>query len=279
MRDSKIQDIEIELLVRALQLRYDHDFSGYAPASFKRRVQALLMHSGLSSVSALTEKLLHDESFLPEVVGRLSVPVSEMFRDPEVFKALVTEVFPVLASYPHFNIWQAGCAHGEEVYSLAILLVEAGLYGRARIYATDISAKALDIAREGILPAREARQYSENYRRAGGRHTLSDYFHARYGHIKLDDALKRNIVFDTHNLATDGVFCEAHLILCRNVLIYFRPGLQQRVVRLFRDSLVRGGFLGLGTKETLAFSEDSQSFEPVAGVTSLYRLGSGHAGT
>ncbi len=272
MDASKLEDIEIELLIRALQARHGYDFSQYAPASFKRRVQGLLMHFGLGNVSQLTERILHEDGLVTEVVGRLSVPVSEFFRNPDTFATLVRDVFPVLASYPHINIWQAGCAHGEEVYSLAILLSEAGLYSRTQIYATDISAQALEQAREGIFPTRELNVYAQNYLRAGGRNTLSDYFHARYGHIKLDEELKRNVVFASHNLASDAVFCEAHLILCRNVLIYFQPPLQQRAVRLFRDSLVRGGFLCLGAKESLGNHESARGFSIVDARAALYRL-------
>lgn len=274
MNDARLQDLEIELLIRALQARHGYDFSQYASASFRRRVQNLLVHYQLTNISQLTERVLHDDSLLVEIIGRLSVPVSEFFRDPQTFATLRREVFPLLASYPHINIWQAGCAHGEEVYSLAILLSEAGLYERSRIYATDMSAQALEQAREGIYTTRELKLYAENYLQAGGRQTFSDYFHARYGHIKLDDALKRNVVFAQHNLASDAVFCEAHLILCRNVLIYFQPPLQQRVTALFRDSLVRGGFLCLGAKETLGAHEAARGFSVADRRASLYRLSS-----
>lgn len=277
MTDLRLQELEIDLLIRALQARHGYDFSQYAPASFKRRVQNLLTHYHFDNVSRLIELVLHDEEQITEIIGRLSVPVSEFFRDPATFATLAREVFPTLASYPHINIWQAGCAHGEEVYSLAILLSEAGLYERTRIYATDMSAQALDQAREGIFTSRDLKTYAQNYLDAGGRHTLSDYFHARYGHIKLDDALKRNVMFAQHNLASDAVFCEAHLILCRNVLIYFQPPLQQRVTGLFRDSLVRGGYLCLGSKETLGPYESSRAFALVDRRASLYRLQS-HGG-
>lgn len=277
MHESELQDIEIELFIRALKLRYGYDFSQYAPASFKRRVQSLLMHAKVARVSQLTDRLLHDEGFLPEVISRLSVPVSEMFRNPEAFRALAADVFPVLASHPRINIWQAGCANGEEVYSLAILLSEAGLYERARIYATDISPAALARAQEAIYPARDAKLYSENYLRAGGSGSLSDYFHADYGHVKLDEKLKRNVTFAQHNLAADGVFVEAQLILCRNVLIYFREPLQARVLTLFRDSLARGGFLCLGNKEMLELSPVAADFRRVETGVALYRR-LGHGG-
>jgi chemotaxis protein methyltransferase CheR len=273
-----VEDIEIDLFVEALRRRHGYDFSGYAQASFRRRVQNLVIHSGAANISQLTERILHNGVSITEVVNQLSVPVSEFFRDPPSFVTLLRSVFPVLASYPHINIWQAGCARGEEVYSLAILLEEAGLYERSRIWATDISEQSLETASEGIYPARELRQHAESYLQAGGKRTLSDYFHARYGHIKLDDALKRNVTFAPHNLAADGVFCEAHLILCRNVLIYFQPELQQRALGLFADSLVRGGFLCLGEKESMARHEIRDQFSIVDRRASLYRRSSGSHG-
>ncbi len=266
-------DVELELFVRALQLRHGYDFSGYARASLKRRVQSVAMASQCKTIGELTAKLIREDARLPSVIAGLSVPVSEMFRNPSVFKALVAEVFPVLASYPHINIWQAGCARGEEIYTLAILLEEAGLYERAQIYATDFNDSALALAQEGIFPVAEARTWSENYLAAGGQHSLSDYWHARYEHLKLDEKLKRNITFANHNLVADGVFCEAHLILCRNVLIYFTNPLQDRVLGLFRDSLVRGGYLMLGNKESLSFAPNAGEFTVLNARARIYRLG------
>lgn len=269
---SEPEDIEVEGFVRALQQRHGHDFSGYAPASLKRRLLHVVQSNGYQNLSELTGRMLRDDALVSEIVSGLSVPVSDMFRNPNVFASLRTEVFPVLASYPRINIWQAGCAHGEEVYSLAILLEEAGLYERSQIYATDFSDAALARAQEGIFAAKEARGYAANYLAAGGQRTLSDYYHARYEHIKLDGALKRNIHFANHNLAADGVFCEAHLILCRNVLIYFNNTLQNQVLGLFRDSLVRGGFLCLGNRESLDFAPAASAFIPVNAKARIYRL-------
>ncbi len=268
----EVEDIEVELFVRALQQRHGYDFSGYAPASLRRRLQSVVQKGGYESLSALTGRVLRDDAALPDIVSGLSVPVSEMFRNPGVFAVLREEVFPVLASYPRINIWQAGCAHGEEVYSLAILLQEAGLYERTQIYATDFSDAALARAQEGIFPIKDARSYSENYLAAGGSHTLSDYYHARYERIKLDSTLRRNIHFANHNLAADGVFCEAHLILCRNVMIYFNNTLQNQVLGLFRDSLVRGGFLCLGNRESLDFAPAAAAFTTVNAKARIYRL-------
>jgi chemotaxis protein methyltransferase CheR len=274
LADTALEDIEVELFVRALKLRYGYDFTQYAPASLKRRVLQLVHAHQTDTVSTLTARLLHHADFLPHVLEGLSVPVSEMFRDPDVFAALREQVFPVLASYPQINIWQAGCAHGQEVYSLAILLEEAGLYERTQIYATDFNESALRHAQEGIYPAREAQLWSRNYLAAGGSHTLADYYSARYEFIKLDQRLRRNVTFANHNLVTDEVFCEAHLVLCRNVLIYFSDPLQDRTLALFRDSLVRGGFLCLGTRESLDFAPSASDFTPVDAARRIYRLGS-----
>jgi chemotaxis protein methyltransferase CheR len=268
-----IEDIEVQLFVRAMQLRHGYDFSEYAPASLKRRVQQLVRTHGVASISELNSRVLHEDGFVTRVIEGLSVPVSEMFRDPPVFRALRDKVFPVLASYPEINIWQAGCAHGQEVYSLAILLEEAGLYDRSRIYATDFNDAALAIAADGIYATREARDWSRNYMEAGGSHSLSDYYSARYDFIKLDQRLRRNVTFFNHNLVTDEVFCEAHLILCRNVLIYFSNPLQDRTLGLFRDSLVRGGFLCLGTRENIDFSPAGASFTDVEHALRIYQVG------
>jgi len=269
--EPDLDDIELDLFVEALRRRHGHDLSQYARPSLKRRVQGLVRQHGLEHSGELTSRMLRHAAFLPQVIEGLSVPVSEMFRDPFVFAALRTKVFPTLASYPSINIWQAGCAHGEEVYSLAILLEEAGLYDRCQVYATDFSDAALARAREGIFPAREARAASLRYQQAGGSRTLADYYHARYDLVKLDAALCRNVVFANHNLATDGVFCEAHLILCRNVLIYFSNPLQDRTLALFADSLVRGGFLCLGTKENLALASAAINFATVDGPARIFR--------
>ncbi|MES2682259.1 MAG: CheR family methyltransferase [Pseudomonadota bacterium] len=272
VKRADIDDIEVDLFVRALQQRHGYDFSGYAPASLKRRLQNLVQSGDHESLSALTGRMLRNDALVPEIIAGLSVPVSEMFRNPGVFAVLRDEVLPLLASYPRINIWQAGCAHGEEVYSLAILLEEAGLYERSQIYATDFSDAALARAQEGIFPIKEARTYSENYLAAGGQRTLSDYYHARYERIKLDGNLRRNIHFANHNLTTDGVFCEAHLILCRNVLIYFNNTLQNQVLGLFRDSLVRGGFLCLGNRESIDFAPAASAFTALNAKARVFRL-------
>lgn len=270
MRED-IDDIEVDAFVQAMARRHGYDFTGYAPASLKRRVLGLAQTMQLDGVGALTARVLRDDALVPQVIAGLSVPVSEMFRNPSVFRKLREEVFPILASYPHINIWQAGCAHGQEVYSLAILLEEAGLYERCQIYATDFNDEALARAREGIFPVRDARQYTENYLAAGGCRSLSDYYHARYDFMKLDEGLRRRVTFANHNLVCDGVFCEAHLILCRNVLIYFADALQDRVLGLFRDSLVRGGFLCLGNRESISFAPRARALLPFDAALRIYR--------
>lgn len=271
MHASDRQDVEIELFQHALRLRHGYDFSGYAPASFKRRVLALQAAVEAPSVSRLTERLLHEDGFIREVIAKLSVPVSEMFRDPRTFRQLREEVMPRLATWPAINVWQAGCAHGEEVYSLAIVLRECGLYERAHIFATDFSDEALRRAEEGVYPLHEARLYSDNYLKSGGPGTLSDWFTARYNRIKLDESLRARVTFANHNLVSDGVFGEMQLVVCRNVLIYFGDELQERALGLFRDSLVHGGFLCLGSKETLAHTGVVGDFERLGREGSIYR--------
>ncbi len=271
MHASEIEDIEIALFRDALQLRYGYDFSGYAPASFKRRVLALRDAFGFRTVSHLTERLIHDEHLITEIIGKLSVPVSEMFRDPLMFKRLREEVAPMLATWPVINIWQAGCARGEEVYSLAILLRECGLYERCHIFATDFSDDALARAEEGIYPLKEARLYSENYLKSGGPGSLSDWITAGYERFRVDESLRENVTFANHNLVSDGVFGEMQLVVCRNVLIYFSDGLQDRALGLFRDSLVYGGFLCLGSRENLDYSAVAEHFEALPGRQSIYR--------
>lgn len=272
--ELELEAIELGLFVTALQQRHGYDFSQYAPASLKRRVRHLVQAHGTRTISALTSRLLHEADFLQPVLEGLSVPVSDMFRDPPVFQALREKVLPLLASYPRINIWQAGCAHGQEVYSLAILLEEAGLYERSQIYATDFNQAALQRAQEGIYPAKDAQSWSRNYQAAGGTHSLADYYSARYDFIKLDQRLRRNVIFANHNLVTDKVFCEAHLVLCRNVLIYFSNPLQERALGLFRDSLVRGGFLCLGLRESMDFAPTATDFSTVDDVLRLYRRAS-----
>lgn len=275
MRDEadtdNLETIEVDLFVEALLRRYGYDFRDYGRASLSRRIHNLVGRFEADNITDLTARILHAPERITEVIGALSVPVSEFFRDPETFRALRTQVFPLLASYPQITIWQAGCARGEEVYSLAILLKEAGLYSRCRIFATDISKASLRSAAEGIYPAAEMRDASRRYLESGGSESLSVHYHARYELAKLENGLIENVTFAEHNLATDGVFCEAHLILCRNVMIYFNDRLQARALGLFAESLVRGGFLCVGQRENL-LSEAAVAFQRLEGNVQLYKL-------
>lgn len=271
MQDDELYDIEVRLLLDALWLAYGYDFRDYSPPSLRRRIRQLPQAVGCGNVAEIIPRLLRDAALVPQLVHRISVPVSELFRDPGAFRAVVQVVLPLLASHPHINVWHAGCATGEEVYSLAILLEEAGLYDRCQIYATDFDEVSLRAAEAGVYSPEALRAAHKRYRDAGGRNSLSDYFHVRYGLAKAHDELRRNILFAQHNLVSDGVFCEAHLIVCRNVFIYFNAGLQCRVQKLFADTLVGGGFLWLGARESLASSSIRRSFVDADADQRLFR--------
>jgi chemotaxis protein methyltransferase CheR len=264
-------DIEIRLLVQAIFLRYGHDFRDYAQASLKRRVLQAQQRMGAPSISALQERVLHDADQFAQLLQYLTVPVSEMFRDPSYFLAVRRHVIPVLGTYPSLKIWVAGCSTGEEPYSLAILLHEEGLLERCILYATDINHASLEQARQGIFSLERMQAFTRNYQRAGGTRSFSDYYTAAYGGVLLDRSLRDSITFADHSLATDSVFSETHLVSCRNVLIYFNRGLQDRALGLFHESLSRRGFLGLGSKETLDFSAYADRFEPVSRPDRIYR--------
>ncbi|MDO8607065.1 MAG: protein-glutamate O-methyltransferase CheR [Phaeospirillum sp.] len=274
-KSASIHSIELDLFIEAMTRRHGYDFSNYARASLKRRVAGLAQKLGFASVAELLPRLLYDGDLLPEILAGLSVPVTKMFRDPMVFKAMVETLLPMLATYPRLNIWQAGCATGEEVYSLAILLEEAGLLHKAQIYATDINDAALAKAEEGIFPAKMVEEHADNYLHAGGTRTLASHFSLGYGFAKVSGAIKDHISFAHHNLVSDGVFCEVNLVVCRNVLIYFDRHLQDRVLGLFETSLSRGGFLCLGSKENIAFSAAAPHFTPVNAALRLYKKSGG----
>jgi chemotaxis protein methyltransferase CheR len=268
-------DIEMKLLVDAIYLKYHYDFRGYASASLKRRLTAAMIRFGCQTVSQLQDRVLHDPAVFPAMLDFLTVQVSEMFRDPSYFAALRESVLPVLRTYASLKIWVAGCSAGEEVYSLAILLAEEGLLARTLIYATDINAHALRKAELGVYGIDRIPGFTENHRKSGARSSLSDYYTAAYGGAVFDKALRKHIVFSDHSLATDSVFAETHLISCRNVLIYFDRALQDRAIGLFSESLVRKGFLGLGSKESLRFSKHGPEFTDVDGPHRIFqrRLG------
>jgi chemotaxis protein methyltransferase CheR len=269
--EAGTEQIEIDLLLEALFRCCGYDFRSYARASIVRRIRQFLPGSGCASVAEMIPKLLHDREFCSRLVRYFSISVTEMFRDPSVYRAVREQVFPLLRTWPYFKVWHAGCATGEEVYSLAIVLREEGLYERATIYATDFNDESLARARQGIYPAGKLREATRNYQQAGGRRSFSEYYHARYDAAAMDSTLRERIVFSGHNLATDSVFGEMHLIFCRNVLIYFNRELRNRVLGLFTESLVHGGFLCLGSKEDLRFTDISGSYETVDHGARIYK--------
>jgi chemotaxis protein methyltransferase CheR len=264
-------DIEVRLLLDAIFHKYHYDFRRYASASLKRRVSAALAHFGFATVSLLQDRVLRDAQTFTELLRFLTVQVSDLFRDPPYFRAIREKVVPYLWTYPSLKVWVAGCATGEEAYSLAILLQEEGLLDRSMIYATDINPECLRTAEEGMYAIDRFAQFSENYQRACGRGSLSDYYVARYSSAILDRSLKKSILFCDHSLATDSVFAEMQLVSCRNVLIYFDRELQDRAIAVLRDSLCRRGFLGLGSRETLRFPEHAGSFSELAHDVRIYQ--------
>lgn len=255
------ENIEIRLLLEAIFLKYGYDFRNYAKAHLKRRIKRRLAMTDLTNISEMVPQILYDQGFFEKLLLDLSVNVTKMFRDPIFYRVLRNDVLPVLRTYPFVKVWDAGCSTGEEMYSLAILFKEEDLYDRSQIYATDFNQIALQKARDGIYPLDEVKEYTKNYQKSGGRSSLSDYYLARYDSISLNKSLKKRIVFSDHNLVTDGVFGEMNMIVCRNVLIYFDKELQDRVIHLFWESLCPGGFLCLGSKESLRFNKYGDRFQ------------------
>lgn len=270
-RPEGAQDLEARLLLEAIHRRFGHDFRGYSQASMLRRLEIARDRFGCRSLSALQDRVLHDPEVFPELVGVLTIQVSEMFRDPSYFRALREKVLPHLGSWPSLKVWVAGCAEGEELYSLVILFREAGLEARTIFYATDISTAALRKAETGIYPLDRISGFTNNYRLSGGRASLSDYYTAAYGAAVFDRTLRKRVVFSDHSLASDTVFAGVQLVSCRNVLIYFESDLQRRAIGLFRHSLVRDGFLGLGSRESLRFSGHADAFSEFEPRERIYR--------
>ena len=268
---ADLERTEIELLLEGIFRQYGFDFRSYAFASIRRRLWKRVEAEGMENLSQLQAKVLHDGDALERLLLDLSVNVTAMFRDPLFHAAFRTEVIPLLRTYPFIRLWHAGCSTGEEVYSVAIMLEEEGLYDRARIYATDINDVVLQQARRGIFPLERMQEYTENYIRAGGKRSFSEYYTAKYDGALFDQRLVRNVVFAQHNLVTDRSFSEFHAIFCRNVLIYFDKDLQNRVHSLFYDSLVRLGMLCLGSKETLKFSTYEACYERLDPNEKIYR--------
>ena len=264
-------DIELKLLLEAIFQRYHCDFRGYAMSSLRRRLRQAMDRFGASSLSVLQDRVLRDAQALPILLDYLTIQVSEMFRDPAHFLALRRDVLPILATYPSLKIWIAGCSTGEELYSMAILLEEEGLLDRAMIYATDVNDEALRKAEAGVYALDRVAGFSASYAAAGGKGSLSDWYTAAYNDVVFDRRLRRNVVFSDHSLATDGDFTETHLVLCRNVLIYFDRELQDRALALFEQSLVPSGFLALGSKENLRVSAHAAAFETFDLQQRIYR--------
>jgi chemotaxis protein methyltransferase CheR len=255
MRYKDTSDLEISLLLEAIYRKYGYDFREYSQAHIRRRIMNRMSISRFEDVSQMQSKVLNDETFASELLQDLSITVTEMFRDPVFYRSLRENVIPVLKTYPFIKIWHAGCATGEEAYSMAILLQEEGLYDRTTIYATDFNQMALNRAKDGIFSNKMIKEYTANYQLAGGKESFSSYYTSNYDNVIMNQSLKKNIVWANHNLVTDSVFAEVNLILCRNVLIYFDKNLQNKVQTLFYNSLINGGLLCLGSKESLRFSD------------------------
>ena len=267
---SPLERLEMELLLEAIHRHYGYDFRHYAPSSLRRRLKKRLEAEGLATFSALQDRVLHEPAVMEALLRDMSVNVTGMFRDPTFFRSLREKVVPMLRTYPSVRIWHAGCASGEEVYAMAILLEEEGLYERSRLYATDMNAEALEHARTGIFPIARMREYTTNYQQAGGTRSFSEYYTASYGAALFHARLRENVLFAQHNLATDTSFSEFNVILCRNVLIYFDRDLKERTLRLFGDSLSPLGFLCLGRRESLRFTKVEQEFDEIDPKERIY---------
>lgn len=271
MNEAAIVELELRLLLEAIYERYHYDFRGYAVSSLRRRVGRALDHFGCETVSRLQDRLLRDPEAFSQMLQFLTVQVSDLFRDPAHWSALRGQIVPVLGTWPSLKLWIAGVATGEELYSLAILLEEEGLLERSLIYATDINREALRAAERGIFSLDRVRGFSDNYFQGGGKRSLSDYYTAAYGNALFSRRLIEQVVFSDHDLATDSSFSEVQLVSCRNVMIYFTKPLQERALRLFSDSLVHGGFLSLGSRETLQFSSVQGDYEPAVAEQRIYK--------
>jgi chemotaxis protein methyltransferase CheR len=268
---QNVEDLELQLLLDGILHRYGYDFRHYAAASLRRRIRSIVEKEVVPSISALQERILREPSCMARFITALSVPVTAMFRDPSFYRALRSEIVPMLRTYPFVRIWHAGCSTGEEVYSLAILLVEENLYDRCRIYATDLSDATLQRATKGIYDLSRMRDYTHNYQLFGGQRDFSSYYTADHERVIFSPRLRKNIVFSQHNLVSDGPFNEFNLILCRNVMIYFDRSLRDQVLKLLDSSLCRFGVLGIGRKETLEFSSIAPRYGELPSHTRLYR--------
>ena len=268
---NELEDVEIALLLEGLYRYYGFDFREYSPASLKRRILERMRAEKIETVSRFQDRVLHDAACMERLLLGLSVHVTSMFRDPDFYLTFRQKIVPILKTYPTVRVWHAGCSTGEEVYSMAILLQEEGLYRKSLIYATDMSHEVLRKAKEGIFPLAAMQEYTGNYMKAGGTREFSDYYTAHYDNVIFHPSLKTNVVFAEHNLATDGSFNEFHVILCRNVMIYFNKALQARVHNLIYESLSMFGIIGLGNKESLRFTPREEFYEKLDSRAELYR--------
>lgn len=265
------ENIEIRLFLEAINLKYGYDFRNYAKTHVKRRIKYIQTMEGFSSISQIQHRILYDPEFFSSILHYFSISTTEMFRDPDFYLAVRREVVPVLEKNSFIRIWHAGCSTGEEVYSLSIILEEAGLTGRTQIYATDYNIKVLKDAESGIFPIELIKKYTNNYQAAGGKEPFSCYYTAKYNSIIMKKMLKQNILFSAHNLVTDSVFNEMNLIFCRNVMIYFNKSLKNKVLQLFYDSLPIGGILCLGNKESLKFTDFYEYFTEIVPDKRIYQ--------
>ncbi|MDQ6722191.1 MAG: protein-glutamate O-methyltransferase CheR [Candidatus Dormibacteraeota bacterium] len=268
---SNIEEIEIKLLLEGISMRYGYDFREYALGPLRRSIAAGMAAEGVSTISAYLERLLHDASCMQRFLSGVGVNVTNMFRETDVLRCFREEIIPRLRTYPSVRIWIAGCATGEEVYSVAIMLEEEGLHERSRIYATELNEDSLAVARTGAYPLDRVRADEAAYANSGGRGRISDFYSVAGSKARFRRELQRNVTWARHNLVTDGSFNEFHLILCANVLIYFKPSLQERAHRLFYDSLIRSGYLALGQLESLIFCPESSRYEQVRDGVNLFR--------
>jgi chemotaxis protein methyltransferase CheR len=269
--EAGLEDIEIQLLLEGIRLAYGYDFREYAMKPLRRAIVAAMSAERLPTISAYQDRVLHDGACMQRFLGIVGASVTSMFRESELMRCLREEVVPVFRTYPSVRIWMVGCATGEEVYSLAILLEEENVLRHASIYATDLNEDTIAVAKIGSYPLEQVRSYESQYSRSGGRARLSDYYTISGRSARFSRSLQSKVTWARHNLVTDASFNEFHLIICANVLIYFRPSLQERAHRLFYDSLVRSGFLALGKNESLVFAPDSSRYEQVRDDVSLYR--------
>jgi chemotaxis protein methyltransferase CheR len=271
LESDDLEDLEVELLLAAIARRYGYDYRRYAPASLRRRLRHILHVEDAPNISSLQTRILHEPGCLERFVSSLAVHTTSLFRDPPFYEAFRTSVVPLLRTYPFARIWHAGCSTGEEVYSLAIVLHEEGLYDRCRIYATDLSDALLDVARRGVYSLESMRDGAQSYREAGGARDLSSYYLADHRSAIFTEELRRNVIFSQHNLASDGSFNEFHVILCRNVMLYFNDDLRTQVHQLFYDSLCSFGVLGMGSRETIRFTPLADRYEALCPPVSLFR--------